>query len=102
MNEPKVGLDRSKTGRRKGTRNKTTRLLKEAVLKAAELAGDKDGLVGYLKQQAKDNPGPFLTLLGKVLPLQVNGTSTVTIKRIERVVIDHAEDQDSENAVTTH
>lgn len=70
---PKVGLDRSKTGRAKGTPNKTTALLKDAILKAAEEAGGKDGLVGYLVKQAEDNPGPFLALLGKVLPMQVTG-----------------------------
>lgn len=69
----KVGLDRSKTGRAKGTPNKTTALLKDAILKAAEQAGGKDKLVGYLKAQAVLNPGPFLALLGKVLPMQVTG-----------------------------
>lgn len=60
-------------GRPKGSVNKTTALLKDAILKAAEQAGDVDGMVGYLKTQAKDNPGPFMALLGKVLPLQVTG-----------------------------
>ena len=69
---PKVGLDRSKTGRKKGTPNKTTALLKDAILKAAEGAGGGD-LVKYLQRQADENPGPFLALLGKVLPLQVTG-----------------------------
>lgn len=27
----------------------------------------------YLARQALENPGPFLTLIGKVLPLQVSG-----------------------------
>ena len=74
--QPKVGLDRSKTGRAKGTPNKTTALLKDAILKAAENAGNKigqDGLVSYLEAQATDNPGPFMALLGKVLPMQVTG-----------------------------
>lgn len=71
--KPKVGLDRSKTGRAKGTPNKTTALLKDAILKAAEQAGGDDGLVGYLKTQAAANPGPFMALLGKVLPMQVTG-----------------------------
>jgi hypothetical protein len=31
-----------------------------------------NGGVEYLKQQAVDNPTAFLTLIGKVLPLQVN------------------------------
>lgn len=75
--KPKVGLDRSKTGRAKGTPNKTTKLLKDAILKAAEQAGNKvgdDGLVSYLALQAEENPGPFMSLLGKVLPMQVEGT----------------------------
>ena len=63
-------------GRPKGAKNKTTALLKDAILKAAEAAGggDKDGMVKYLTDQATANPGPFLALLGKVLPLQVAGT----------------------------
>lgn len=72
-------------GRTKGTPNKTTALLKDAILKAAENAGDGD-LVAYLTTQATENPGPFLTLLGKVLPMQVdaevNGQMTVTFKTV--------------------
>lgn len=60
-------------GRQKGTPNKTTALLKDAILLAAERAGGKDGLVGYLRSQAIANPGPFMTLLGKVLPTQISG-----------------------------
>lgn len=67
-------------GRQKGTPNKTTALLKDAVLKAAENAGAEDGLVGYLEKQATDNPGPFLALLGKVLPMQVTGENGGPIK----------------------
>jgi hypothetical protein len=76
MDAPKVGLDRSKTGRAKGTPNKTTALLKDAILKAAERAGNKvgdDGMVSYLEVQATENPGPFMSLLGKVLPMQITG-----------------------------
>lgn len=60
-------------GRKKGVPNKTTALLKDAILQAAERAGDKDGLIGYLTTQAKANPGPFMALLGKVLPMQIAG-----------------------------
>ena len=62
-------------GRPKGSRNKTTRLLKEALLIAAENAGGggKGGLVAYLTQQAIECPSAFLALLGKVLPLQGQG-----------------------------
>src|SRR3954465_12928043 len=60
-------------GRPKGIPNKTTALLKDAILKAAEKAGGKEGLIGYPEKQPQDNPGPFLSLLGKVLPMQVTG-----------------------------
>jgi hypothetical protein len=68
----KVGLDRSKTGRAKGTPNKTTTLLKDAILKAAEGAGGKDGLVGYLTMVASTDVKAFCMLLGRVLPLQLS------------------------------
>ena len=58
-------------GRPKGGKNKITRLLKEAILEAAENAGGKAGIIGYLTEQAEKSPGPFMALLGKVLPLQV-------------------------------
>ena len=59
-------------GRPKGTPNKTTALLKDAILRAAEAAGGDEGMVGYLTEQASKNPGPFLSLLGKVLPMQID------------------------------
>lgn len=64
---PKTG------GRQKGTPNKTTALLKDAILQAATKAGGNGGLVGYLTLQATENPAAFMTLLGKVLPMQVTG-----------------------------
>jgi hypothetical protein len=60
-------------GRPKGLQNKTTILLKDALLQAATEAGGKAGLVGYLKTQAIKNPGFFMQQLGKILPLQVTG-----------------------------
>lgn len=74
-------------GSRKGVPNKTTALLKDAILQAAEQAGGKDGLVGYLKTQASANPQSFLPLLGKVLPMQITGEDggPIKITRIELV-----------------
>ena len=60
-------------GRPKGVPNKTTALLKDAILMAAQAAGGVKGIAGYLEAQAEKNPGPFMTLLGKVLPTQVAG-----------------------------
>lgn len=68
-----TNLTNAGKGREKGVPNRTTKLLKDAILQAAEKAGGKDGLVGYLSTQAKKNPKAFLGLLGKVLPMQVTG-----------------------------
>lgn len=87
--KPKVGLDRSKTGRAKGTPNKTTALLKDAILRAAEDAGNGD-IVAYLSAQAVANPGPFMALLGKVLPMQVTGLdgNAIEVSVITRKIVD--------------
>ena len=50
-------------GRQPGVRNRTTRLLKEAILLAAELEGrdgeGKDGLIGFLRRVANADTGPL-------------------------------------------
>jgi hypothetical protein len=68
-------------GRPKGVPNKTTALLKDALLQAATEAGD-GSMVAYLVRQAKENPGPFMGLLGKVIPLQVGGDPDNPLKMI--------------------
>ena len=67
-------------GRPKGVRNKNTTILKDALLIAAEKAGGKEGVIGYLTVQAKENPSAFMSLLGKVLPLQITGKDGEAIK----------------------
>jgi hypothetical protein len=57
-------------GRKKGTPNKITALLRDDILQAASEA-HPNGRLGYLTQQAQENPTAFLTLLGKVLPTEV-------------------------------
>lgn len=56
-------------GRKKGVPNKVTGELKDMILSALGQAGG----VEYLKARAIDSPSAFLTLVGKVLPLQVQG-----------------------------
>jgi len=74
-------------GRPKGAVNKTTALLKDAILQAATQAGNGD-LAAYLEVQAKANPGPFMALLGKVLPMQVAGDPDAPIvHRIIRQIV---------------
>ena len=72
--EPKIGVNRGNAGkgRPKGASNKQTAALKDMILTALHEANPEGG-VAYLKQQSLDNPVAFMTLVGKVLPLQVNG-----------------------------
>lgn len=79
-------------GRKKGTPNKTTALLKDAILKAAENAGGQQGLVGYLQTQAVVNPQSFLPLLGKVLPMQVTGEDGGAIGVVFQTVYERPHD----------
>jgi hypothetical protein len=71
-------------GRPPGSPNKVSALLKDAILQAATDAGNGD-MVEYLKQQAIANPGPFLALLGKVLPTQIAGDADAPLETITRI-----------------
>ena len=79
-------------GRPKGSPNKTTALLKLAVLQAAEAEGSdgngKDGLVGYCRSLARDHPTAFTTLLGKILPSQLDADVSVKPDPV-RELLDH-------------
>lgn len=73
-------------GSRRGVPNKYGRVLKEAILQAAEWAGEdlsgKNGLVGYCYRLAVLEPKTFGMLLGRVLPLQA--TAKVDIAELRR------------------
>lgn len=71
-----IGKGKAGPGRPKGSTNKTTALLKDAILQAAQNAGGEGGMVGYLTMQAEENPNAFMPLLGKVLPMQLNAEVT--------------------------
>jgi hypothetical protein len=69
-------------GRKKGTPNKVTGQLKDMILGALEDEGGQH----YLREQARTNPNAFLALVGRVLPMTVQGDkdnpieTTLTIK----------------------
>ena len=89
-------------GRQKGTPNKSTTALKDAIIRAAELAGDElkteqAGLVAYLKQQATDNPASFLPLLGKILPKEVGADMTVRHTLEDFIMASYRESTPSNN-----
>lgn len=56
-------------GRKKGVPNKNTAAVKDMILQALNGVGG----AAYLQRQADENPVAFMTLVGKVLPLQVSG-----------------------------
>lgn len=68
--EPKLGPNRGNAGkgRPKGSANKLNRTIKAAI----EQAFDKVGGADYLATMAIQQPAAFMTLLGKVLPTQVD------------------------------
>ena len=68
---PKEGVNRGNAGkgRPKGSPNKENKMLREMILQAL----DRNGGVDYLADQAIQNPKAFLSLLGRVLPMQVTG-----------------------------
>jgi len=86
-------------GRTKGTPNKTTALLKEAILGAATEVGSdgngKDGLMGYCGFLARSEPKAFAALLGKVLPMQVTGEDGGPIKVTQVQLVALTADDDS-------
>ncbi len=84
----RIGQGLAGPGRPKGSLNKTTTQLKEAILGALEAAGGKEGAVGYLKRLAIENSSAFASLLGKVLPSTIaaadsdGGPATITFERV--------------------
>lgn len=67
----RVGDGTPGPGRPKGSQNKNTAALKDMILQALNEASPGGG-IEYLKLQSMENPTAFLTLVGKVLPLDVN------------------------------
>lgn len=71
-----ANLTNAGKGRPKGAVNKKTAALKDMILASLDQVGGMD----YLAQQAKDNPTAYLTLVGKVLPMTVNGDMDHRVK----------------------
>lgn len=71
------GGKRKGAGRPVGANGKINKLIREAVLEAADNVGSdgkgKGGIVGYLEKRALDQPQAFMGLLGRAMPMQVEG-----------------------------
>ncbi len=64
----KRGVSGNPAGKPKGTPNKITVTLREAILAAGEAAGGEGGLTAYLTRLALENSSAYSGLLAKVLP----------------------------------
>lgn len=73
-------------GRTKGVPNKATAEIKTMIEGALTAVGGQK----YLEQQAIENPTAFMTLLGKILPKDVNlgGQPENPLKSIEVIIVD--------------
>ena len=79
-------------GRPKGVKNKLTASVKEAIMKAFEEVGGAD----YLANVAKDDPRTFCTLLGKIIPSDINLSGSVTLAEI--ITASNEEDNDRDGS----
>ncbi|NTU49549.1 MAG: hypothetical protein HGA87_01400 [Desulfobulbaceae bacterium] len=88
------GLPKTGGGNRRGIPNKTTKALKDMILGALEGVGGEK----YLMEQAKENPGPFMALVGKVLPstLNVSGADGGPIQHSFNFTVIKAADADQD------
>jgi hypothetical protein len=90
-------------GRVAGVPNAVTKTLKEAILLAAEEAGNAmaaaaaengeertGGLAGYLLAVATSDAKTFCGLLGKVLPMQITGNDGKALEVVFRTVYEEA------------
>lgn len=78
-------------GRKKGSLNKVTKALKDMILGALDKAGGE----AYLLERANDpkTQAAFLTLVGKVLPITLQGDKEAPIVvQIVRMGDDHPQD----------
>jgi hypothetical protein len=72
-------------GRPKGATNKMTRTIKAAIEEAFKKVGGAD----YLARMAEEQPAAFMTLLGKVLPTQMEHSNPDgTMKPPTRIIIE--------------
>ena len=75
----------------KGVHNRIARDLKRGIITAAVNMGSdgkgKDGLIGYLEWLARRKPQAFAQLLGKLIPLQLDGDLGVNITPVKVNII---------------
>ncbi len=81
------GGKREGAGRPKGSENKLTRAVKDAVHEAF----DELGGVEYLKHVGREDHKTFCALLGRVIPTQVNAELRGDVQVVFKTIIDGEE-----------
>jgi hypothetical protein len=81
-------------GRPKGSLNKSTVAVKEALSEAFEGIGG----VESLKHWAGENPTAFYQLWGKMLPLQVAGDEQNPLTVVQKVILEPLSDDRQDSA----
>jgi hypothetical protein len=90
------GGKRRGAGRKRGVPNKLTAHIREAVENAFVEVGGED----YLVKVAKEDPRTFCTLLGKILPTQVDAQVDQPIQYTIVTGVPRADDESGEVSYT--
>ena len=80
--QPKVskrGGARAGSGRPKGSLDKGNALIRDMIIEALHNVGG----VAYLEGVARDQPTAFVSLIGKVMPVQVEGTDNPVLHSVK-------------------
>ncbi len=75
------GGKREGAGRPKGSVDKGNAMIREMIVEAL----DRVGGVDYLIRQAEEQPKAFLSLIGKVMPVQLEGAGGGAIQQVVKV-----------------
>jgi hypothetical protein len=81
-----IGKGTPGPGRKKGVPNKDTAIIRDMIAQALEQVGGVD----YLARVAETHPGPFMGLVGKVMPVQLTGEGggAIQFERIVRSIVE--------------
>lgn len=81
-----IGKGTPGPGRKKGVPNKDTAIIRDMIAQALDQVGGVD----YLARVAETHPGPFMGLIGKVMPVQLTGEGggAIQFERIVRSIVE--------------
>ncbi len=83
-------IGRKTGGRKKGTPNKTTRAVKDAIAFAADELGGAERLTEWAREAPENERAFWTTIYPKLLPLQLSGEGggPVAVSVVKRVIVD--------------